>query len=200
MSKIKKILALVLIAVSISTSTLASAETVNSITVQDYSYIESMQAVQGVGNHLGETELRGFPQNDKYKIYYSGNSQSYSVKTDDFTVDHTKQVIWYYKGVKHVNTVQECYAFFIDTTVYRDYYGQSNNFLSETWFTNTFGQIFEDWQNYISFTDEATRIVEKYLNYKEGIVYTDRYSLADLDLDLSEYYDNSDNNNIDGIY
>lgn len=194
---IKKVILVALITLTIFIPTVANADMLKVNNIQDYSYVKSMQSAQGTGNYLGYTELKGFPQNEKYKIYYSGNSQSYLVKVDDFTVDYNKQVVWYYKGAKHVNTVQQCYSFFANTAVFRNYYGISDNFLSDAWFTNTFGQTFTDWQNYLIFTDEANRIVQKYLENKEGIVYYDRYSLANFD--LSQYFENDNSYDLDGI-
>jgi len=149
------------------------------VSINESGYLNKLYSIPGTDNYIGYTELKGFV-NDKFRVYYKGNYQSYSVQVEDVRgFNPEESVVWYYNGT-HTNTRKDCYSFFVNTSYYRSTKGESDEALSEKWFGNTFGKVYSDWVEYISFTDEANSMVNKYLEKQSGITYNDRFSLANL--------------------
>ena len=105
--------------------------------------------------------LRGYPGDDVLAAYFSGTSSSYTVSADDLRPNRT--IRWSYNGVTYTSTRDECYEFFGDT-----WWFQSNNIpsdvLSTKWFQDTFGSVYSEYIEYLSFTTDAESMVRQYLD------------------------------------
>lgn len=141
-------------------------------------------SVNGTGEYVGYMELKGFDKADKFKIFYSGAYDSFVVKViDNRNLDLKQLVKWKYRGKTYTHTREQCNQFFSDTSYLKKYTAPGET-LSDEWFTNTFGNVYLEWAEYLGFNSEASELVGKYLADQSGIVYEDRFKFADHDIDM----------------
>ncbi|MED3554029.1 hypothetical protein [Cytobacillus praedii] len=125
--------------------------------------------VKGTGEYKGYKRLKGYPDDDKYAIYYSGNFQSFHVTYEDLYPKNLKEKItWKYNGKKYTHTRSQLYSFFSDIIKLENLLGQSNGIINQDWLLQTFGDTYKDWLLQLQYSSEAASIVEKYLNFKEN--------------------------------
>ncbi|MCC8435483.1 hypothetical protein HP567_013100 [Brevibacillus sp. M2.1A] len=121
-------------------------------------------AVAGTGKYVGYNELKGYPEETKYKIYFKGDPTSFSTAIEDLRqINLNEVVIWKYQGKTYQTVRKDLYVFFSDTTWFRNNLkGITDYTLTHEWFVNTFGKTYLDWADGIGYSSNAPRLVEKY--------------------------------------
>lgn len=143
--------------------------------------------VNGTGKYSGYKKLIGYPYENHYSIYYTGSSSSYSVTYEDLKPKDLKEKIsWIYDGETYTHTRSQLYSFFSDITSLERLLGQNDGIINQNWLAKTFGETYQDWLNQGMYSQEATRIVDRYLEVKEGINILDRDPFNDIDLENIE--------------
>lgn len=143
--------------------------------------------VNGTGEFSGYKKLIGYPYENYYSIYYTGNYSSYSVTYEDLKPKDLKEKIsWKYDGETYTHTRSQIYSFFSDITTLEGLLGQNGGIINQDWLAKTFGETYQDWLTQGIYSQEASRIVDRYLEVKEGINVRDRYQLIDIDLENIE--------------
>ncbi|UZM97843.1 hypothetical protein OL548_23175 [Lysinibacillus sp. MHQ-1] len=77
-------------------------------------------------------------------------------------------------------------VFFSDITTLERLLGQNDGKINQNWLAKTFGETYRDWFTQGLYSQEATRIVDRYLEVKEGINIMDRDPFNDIDLENIE--------------
>ncbi|MCG7435196.1 stalk domain-containing protein [Lysinibacillus fusiformis] len=143
--------------------------------------------VNGTGKYSDYKKLIGYPYENHYSIYYTGNSSSYSVTYEDLKPKDLKEKIsWIYDGKTYTHTRSQLYSFFSDITTLERLLGQNDGIINQNWLAKTFGETYQDWFTQGLYSQEATRIVDRYLEVKEGINIMDRDPFNYIDLENIE--------------
>lgn len=164
--------------------------------------------VEGTGKYKGYKELKGFGDDRPYKVYFEGGKEgnivSFHSEIEEKKPKNLNEIItWKYKGNIYKNTRLECYNFFNDYTRLDSIIHTS---VDDDWLEATFGQVYDDWFNSMSYSDEASRLVDIYFSeiktetsnfYNEPIVikenpWISEKELNNMDLLFSDFiYDGS---------
>jgi hypothetical protein len=122
-----------------------------------------LYVVDGTGDYSGYQQLKGFTDEDKYEIYFKGKQSSFHTTIEVLNeVDLNEKITWEYNGRSLTHTRSQLYAFFSDTSKLRSLLDVSSQTLSHTWFEETFGDVYWEWLDGISYSEDASRWVEKY--------------------------------------
>lgn len=122
-----------------------------------------LYVVEGTGDYSGYQQLKGFDDEDKYEIYFKGNQSSHYTTIEDLReIDLNEKITWEYNGKTFTNTRSQLYVFFSDSSKLRNLLGVSSQTLSHTWFEETFGDVYWEWLDGISYSEDASRWVERY--------------------------------------
>ena len=141
--------------------------------------------IEGTGEYKGYKRLKGYPDDDKYAIYYRGNFESFHVTYEDlYPKNLQEKITWKYNGKTYTHTRSQLYSFFSDIIKLESLLGQSKGIINQDWLSQTFGDTYLDWLLQMEYSQEAYSIVVKYLDYKENPNQNDRYSLIDFDMNL----------------
>lgn len=137
-------------------------------TIKIYSYSVStygqLYAVPGSGKYADYMMLKGYEGEDKFQIYFQGDSNSFMTTVEDLRNINLNEVItWQYNGVYYKSTRKELYSFFSDSSKLRSLLGTSSGeVFSSNWFKSTFGQVYLDWLEGMQFSAEASNLVTEY--------------------------------------
>ncbi len=122
-----------------------------------------LYTVDGTGQFSGYKILKGYPNENKFRVYFYGDINSYCVSSQDLRGINLNEVVtWTYNGVTHRNTKGELYNIFSDATWIKSQLGVSGGTLSEEWFEKVFGNTYVEWFEGMAYSCEAERLVEKY--------------------------------------
>lgn len=136
------------------------------ISLQSTSQLASssnLYTVDGTGQYRGYKMLKGYPNENKFQVYYSGDINSYSISFLDLRGINLNEVVtWTYNGVTHRNTKGELYNLFSDGTWIKSQLGVSGGTLSEEWFQKVFGNTYEEWVEGMTYFCDAESLVEEY--------------------------------------
>lgn len=151
--------------------------------------LEKLYSEDGQGKYFGYKRLRGYPNESEFHIYYKGDYSSYTSTYEDMRALNLNEIItWRYKDTIYLNTRKELYSFFSDTSWFRSNLGISKETLSHDWFMETFKDVFRDWIKGVSYSNDASRLVSKYLEKESNFEYEDRYKILDDLDDISEEF------------
>ncbi|WDV45791.1 copper amine oxidase N-terminal domain-containing protein [Clostridiaceae bacterium M8S5] len=125
--------------------------------------------INGTGKYSGYKILRGHPKENQYVVYFKhsveGNFESTQVCYDIKKQENLKEKItWSYDGVSHTNTRSELYELFSDTSELMSSLGGTyNGEFSQSWYANTFGQVYTDWIRKMDVGQYAEEQVNAYI-------------------------------------
>lgn len=120
----------------------------------------NLYAVNGKGEYSDYLELKGYPNENSYRIFFKGESDSYMVAIEDLREINLNEIItWEYDGETYTHTREELYVFFSDTTWFNNI---SDYTLTHEWFVDTFGDVYLEWAVGIDYSNEAVMWVEEY--------------------------------------
>lgn len=145
-----------------------SSKTIN-ITLNNYEVTtadsDGFYVVKGTGEHSGYMELKGYPDEDKYRIYFKGDASSYHVTYDDLRgIDLNEIIAWESNGENYQSKRSDLYVYFSDTTWFRNNLnGITDYTLTTEWFMDTFGDTYSEWsRGLLGYSSEASRFVQDY--------------------------------------
>lgn len=125
--------------------------------------IENSVSTDKTGEYAGYTMLQGYPDDDKYQIYFKGDFDSHNVTIKDLRgIDLNEIITWTYSGKTYKNSKSELYVFFSDTSWLSSRTDDFDYTLTPEWFNNTFGNTYSEWLDGIVYFEEAQRLVNEY--------------------------------------
>ncbi|MCM3762061.1 copper amine oxidase N-terminal domain-containing protein [Alkalihalobacillus oceani] len=123
-------------------------------------HADRLYTVNGTGTYAGYLELKGFPDEDKYRIYLKGDANSYTVSIEDVRgINLNEMITWQYAGQTYRTQRRDLHRYFSDKTWYNlgnyDYIHES--------LENTFGHVYVQWVEGLDFTtNEGPSLVNEY--------------------------------------
>ncbi len=161
--------------------------------------INNLYTVNGTSKYKGYRQLKGYPYESKLSIYFMDSSKGQIVSFKTVTVDkaNLNQIItWKYNGRTFKNKRADIYSFFSGTSKLSSLVNDGSYSLD--WLAKTFGKVYYDWLFYQSVSEDASKIVERFIEKERGITitfYTGEIDITDelpepepIDLDgITEY-------------
>ncbi|MBN2899604.1 MAG: S-layer homology domain-containing protein [Clostridia bacterium] len=139
----------------------------------DASYVDlyALYTEPGTGEFDGYLRLKGYPYENTYPIYFYCTADSLITFTDnDENMNET--INWTYKGVPRQSTRQECYNLFDNTSPLDIAEVQyTKNSFTEDLLRDIFTTTYADWFNESLFKQSTFIIVDRYLDYHNGVTY-----------------------------
>lgn len=141
-----------------------------------------LYVIDGTGKYSGYKILKGYTNEDRFRVYYKGTPESYSVFYDDLSNINLNEIItWNYEGKIVKSKRKDLYNLFSDTSQYSTHLGiYDTGLLSQDWFEKTFGQVYWDWAEGIGYANEAEKLVEQYFVQTGQSKIVDRTALRDI--------------------
>lgn len=124
------------------------------------------------GKYEGYKKLNGYPGQDKFQVYFKQGE----VFADILNIDMDERIEWEYKGATWNNSRREIYGLFADLR------HSGSRAVHDTWEYKTFGQVYLDWLQRITITDDALRLVTAQALFARGEKPYDRFSTAKIKL------------------
>lgn len=137
---------------------------------KDFGVVESKElyTVNGTGKYSGYKLLKGYPDADKFLIYFKGDKNSYFVTTEDIrNIDLNKMITWKYNGKTYKTSKKDLHSFFVDTSKFKNYLGATDYTFTDDWYDNTFGNTYSEWLIGFGFQNDAPRWVDDYFDQFE---------------------------------
>ncbi|EPR13582.1 copper amine oxidase N-terminal domain-containing protein [Ruminiclostridium papyrosolvens] len=135
--------------------------------------INNLYSVNGTSKYKGYRQLKGYPYESKFLIYFKDSSKGQIVSFETVTVDkaNLNQIItWKYNGKTFKNKRADIYNFFSGTSRLSSLVNDGSYSLD--WLSKTFGKVYYDWLFYQSVSQDASKIVEKFIDKERGITNT----------------------------
>lgn len=135
-------------------------------------HINNLYTVNGTGKYKGFRQLKGYPYESKFSIYFkeSNESKGQIVSFETATVDkaNLNQIVtWKYKGKSYRNKRSEIYNFFSGVSKLSSLVNDGSYSLD--WMSKTFGKVYDDWMFYQTVSGDASNIVEAFIDEERGI-------------------------------
>lgn len=143
--------------------------------------VSKLYIIEGEGKYAHCKALKGYPGEDKFQVYFQGETYANYITYEDLRgIDLNEIIAWEYEGKTVKSSRKYLYNMFSDTirlTVHnRDYAGK----FSQEWYHEKFGQVYEDWVDGMSFSQDAQTLLKRYFEYKYPSPPNNRYSLRDM--------------------
>ena len=138
--------------------------------------LSQLSETDGTGEFAGFKKLVGHPYEDAAEIYFKGNSGSYQVSTRLLDYNPNQLVTWKVEGETLTNKLCDIY----------EYFDVASRLYSSAELTDNYGSLYSVWLHRRLVETDAGRIVSKYLDNKDGVVYIDRFSTRDIKVDFSD--------------
>ncbi len=138
-----------------------------------YVDINNLYTVSGTGEYKGYRQLKGYPYESKYSIHFIDSSKGQIISFKTVTEDkaNLNQIItWKYNGKTYKSKRADIYNFFSGTSKLSSLVNDGSYSLD--WLSKTFGKVYYDWIFYESVSQDASRIVEKFIEKERGIKNT----------------------------
>jgi hypothetical protein len=113
------------------------------------------------GKYAGYYMLHGYPEQDKFQIYFkvtsNGSYEQYHITYEDLRgLNLNERITWKYDGNTYTHTRSQLNGFFADTRWFRNNLsGVGDYTLTHEWFVDTFGDVYLDWAEGYYFDAEA---------------------------------------------
>ncbi len=135
--------------------------------------INNLYTVNGAGEYKGYRQLKGYPYESKFSIYFKDTSKGHIISFETVTVDkaNLNEIIkWKYNGKTFKSKRSDIYSFFSGTSRLSSLVNDGSYSLN--WLAKTFGKVYYDWLFYESVSQDASKIVENFINKERGIINT----------------------------
>ena len=136
------------------------------------------------GEYAGYKALKGYEDEDLYRVYFKDHSKdnitSFQVTCENLKkVDMDEIITFEYKGEKRQSTRKQLYQMFNQASKLHTFKtALDDREFSQTWFSETFGEVYQDWFNDGLYFNEAGRLVEQYFRQDEPL--HDRYITSEI--------------------
>ena len=147
-------------------------------------FAQSLTAIDVTeGEYAGYKALRGYGDENLYQVYFKGNSESYEVTHENLKkLDMDEVFTFEYKGEKRQSTRKQLYKLFNEASKFQTFRNAlDDREFSQTWFSKTFGQVYQEWFEDGIYSDEAQRLVEQYFRQDEPPI--NRFQTADIKIE-----------------
>lgn len=175
---IKRIYLLQLIVFFMFTSNIcfANDNKITMDTTKEIVLLEKLYVSDGAGEYFGYQKLNGYPNENEFQIYFQDNSRgniiSYIVKYDDLRNIDINEV-WAFsmpdgsQGKLSRGEVNRIFLLYSGTQI-------------EQHLRSIFPGAYNDWYNSMFFSQDAERLVDKYLKYKNSTKSTGRFTTPEI--------------------
>jgi Cullin, a subunit of E3 ubiquitin ligase len=127
-----------------------------------------LYVTEGTGKYARYKMLHGYPDQDKYQIYFQvtsvGGMEQYHITYEDLRgIDLNERITWKYNGQTYTHTRSQLYVFFSETDWFRNNLSGIGQYtLTHDWFVDVFGDVYLEWAEGIGFSTDASRWVNEY--------------------------------------
>jgi hypothetical protein len=139
---------------------------------------QKLYAVDGTGKYEGFKVLKGYQDEDKYVVYFSGGVSngvtSYEVHYDADILDMDSLYTWTYNGRKYTNRVGDIREFISNRVQLASYLNANESQFTQDALSDIFGRVYEDYSNDIGYSSTASSLVEQYFNMINGNTSSNR--------------------------
>ncbi len=153
---------------------------------------ETLTAVEVTeGEYAGYQMLKGYQGEELFRVYfkveYKGSIISYVVTHENLKeVDMDEVITFEYRGEKRQSTRRQLYELFNTASSlwsykrsYEEWVDEDTEF-SPAWLEKTFGEVYQDWFNDQLYSQEASRLVNKYLSQNQPEPLVDRFTTSEI--------------------
>lgn len=148
---------------------------------------ETLTAVEVTeGEYAGYQMLKGYQGEELFRVYfkveYKGSIISYVVTHENLKeVDMDEVITFEYRGEKRQSTRRQLYQMFNEASKLHTFKtALDDREFSQTWFSETFGEVYQDWFNDQLYSQEASRLVNKYLSQNQPEPLVDRFTTSEI--------------------
>lgn len=148
---------------------------------------ETLTAVEVTeGEYAGYQMLKGYENEDLYRVYFKDHSKdnitSYQVIHENLKkVDMNEVITFEYRGERRQSTRKQLYQMFNEASKLHTFKtALDDREFSQTWFSETFGEVYQDWFNDQLYSQEASRLVNKYLSQNQPEPLVDRFTTSEI--------------------
>ena len=137
------------------------------------------------GEYAGYQMLKGYENEDLYRVYFKDHSKdnitSYQVIHENLKkVDMNEVITFEYRGERRQSTSKQLYQMFNEASKLHTFKtALDDREFSQTWFSETFGEVYQDWFDDGLYSEEAGRLVEQYFRQDE-LPQHDRFILSEI--------------------
>jgi len=127
-------------------------------------------------------QLKGYEDEDKFRIYFQGNANSFMTTVEDLRgINLDERITWEYKGITLTNTIRELYNLFSDSLRIKSLLNiEQGEELSDQWFIGVFGKVYLDWVDFVAISSKAPDLVTEYFK-QTGQLNTTRNNILSPD-------------------
>lgn len=119
---------------------------------------DKLYTVKGTGKYADYMELKGFPDEDKYRIFFQGDANKFHTMIEDLRkIDLNEVITWKDNGVTYKTKRSDLYKMFSNLS----------HQYTHQWLLETFDQVYLDWAEGIGFSEDATRWVQQYFKQSQ---------------------------------
>lgn len=145
--------------------------------------VTKLYVEEGKGDYAHCKALKGYPGEDKFQVYFQGDTYAKYITYEDLRgIDVNEIIEWELDGKKVRHFRKDIYRLFSDSIrLYSnrpDYKGQ----FSQDWHRKTFGHVYEEWIDGMSFSQDAQTLLKRYFEYKFPSPPSNRYDLRDMEI------------------
>jgi len=159
--------------------------------VHEYALVDKLYVNNGEEKYKEYKKLNGYPGQHLFQVYFQDNSH------DNITAFHVT-----YEDLRGINLYEYIY-FDLNGTPSKitrkrlyEIFSKFEDHRSDAYFTETFPEIYKEFMLGLVFTDDATRLVERYFEYKNNT--HQGYIKGDIKFEFNDAKD-PDATNIDGM-
>lgn len=135
--------------------------------------VSDLYIVDGIGEYADYKIIKGYPNENEFRVYYKGDGNSYSFIIEDLRKINLDEIItWKYGNILFKSTKRDLYRFFSNTSEFSSSLGISSKVLSHEWFIETFKDTYSEWSKKIAYYNDAQRLIEEYFK-KTGQIKID---------------------------
>lgn len=129
--------------------------------------VTKLYVVNGVGAYEHCKALKGYPGEERFQVYFQGDTYPNYITYEDLRGINLDEVIeWELDGktVRHLR--RDIYRMFSDSSQLHSrrpgYTGQ----FSQEWNSKTFGHVYDEWFEGMAFSQDAQTLINHYFEYK----------------------------------
>jgi len=147
-----------------------------------------LYATDASGKYAGYQMLHGYPEQDRFQIYFkvtsNGSYEQYHITYEDLRgINLNERITWKYGGKAYTHTRSQLFGFFADTRWFRNNLNGIGDYtLTEEWFLDTFGDVYLDWAEGYYFN--ADGYVNQYMSQRRQPVRYEPVLTPDAEVEI----------------
>lgn len=143
--------------------------------------VTKLYAVAGEGKYADCKALKGYPGEDRFQVYFKGDTYAeYTTYEDLRGIDLNEVIEWEMDGKPMRHFRKDIYRLFSDSIkLYSNRPSYTGTF-SQDWHRRTFGRVYEEWLDGMAFSEDAQTLLRRYFEYKFPNQFINRFEFADV--------------------